>query len=559
MEHSWSQSDKILMMIGEYAIATFKKGSHYYLFDSHSRNTLGHIAQENGTSILMKFDSNVFLINYLKEVIQWLCTETHSTIECLPVTITRDWYQLQAYFNDQAARSNKTEYNRLYKQKQRTNPTFQAKENKRQVTYMRNRRENRKFRNKEKSLDCMYKLTIDAELRQKVNSQKVAYMQTKRTDSKFRGLEKIKDAAYKQTRRTDPELRAKDKHKDAAYKQTRRANAELRSKEKIQNVIYLKTKRSNPEFRTAEKEKRKNLTKKQKLSEHDAKCTKENPLEQKFDNAPSNKCNEISAKHAQKYGQNLTECVSHFHDTIAIGPTFVCTCCHQTWFSHSVVEVNRKLSSVSIELKNKYFTGKVSEKNREWLCRTCLVQLKQCKIPKLAVANGLSFPTKPPELCLYALEEGRCYVPGYRPHSGLANVACPGPRAHSGPVNVACPGRPTTQWPVERCVPGCPGARPRSGQCVPGPSATFVISLTQRQGNLALVSCNTFGWWNVPSVPWIPLNYVIVNGAFLSNGSNVNNGFNFAFSSYLLISNAMHTNWCTGMKVVKNMIFWMSI
>ena len=251
----------------------------------------------------------------------------------------------------------------------------------------------------------MYKLTIDAELRQKVNSQKVAYMQTKRTDSKFRGLEKIKDAAYKQTRRTDPELRAKDKHKDAAYKQTRRANAELRSKEKIQNVIYLKTKRSNPEFRTAEKEKRKNLTKKQKLSEHDAKCTKENPLEQKFDNAPSNKCNEISAKHAQKYGQNLTECVSHFHDTIAIGPTFVCTCCHQTWFSHSVVEVNRKLSSVSIELKNKYFTGKVSEKNREWLCRTCLVQLKQCKIPKLAVANGLSFPTKPPELCLYALEE----------------------------------------------------------------------------------------------------------------------------------------------------------
>ena len=389
MEHSWSRSDKILMMIGEYAIATFKKGSQYYLFDSHSRNTLGHIAHENGTSILMKFDSNGFLINYLKEGIQWLCTETHSTVECLPVTITRDWYQLQAYFNDQATRSNKTEYNRLYKQKQRINPAFQAKENKKQVTYMRNRREIRKFRNKEKSLDCMYRLTkrcdqVDAELRQKVKSQKVAYMQTKRTDSKFRGLEKNKDAAYKQTRRENPELRAKDKHKNAAYKQTRR---------------------SNPEFRNAEKEKRKNLAKKQKLSEHDAKCTKKNPPEQKFDNAPSNKSNETSTKHAQKYGQNLTECVSHFHDMIAIGPTFVCTCCHQTWFSHSVVEVNAKLSSVSIELKNKYFTGKVSEKNREWLCRTCLVQLKQCKIPKLAVANGLSFPTKPPELCLYALEE----------------------------------------------------------------------------------------------------------------------------------------------------------
>ena len=130
MEHSWSQSDKILMMVGEYAIATFKKGSHYYLFDSHSRNTLGHIAQENGTSILMKFDSNVFLINYLKEVIQWLCTETHSTIECLPVTITRDWYQLQAYFNDQAARSNKTEYNRLYKQNSVPTQRFKRKKTK---------------------------------------------------------------------------------------------------------------------------------------------------------------------------------------------------------------------------------------------------------------------------------------------------------------------------------------------------------------------------------------------------------------------------------------------
>ena len=102
----------------------------------------------------------------------------------------------------------------------------------------------------------------------------------------------------------------------------------------------------------------------------------------------------------QKYGQNIKECISHFHDVIAVEPTFVCTCCHQTWFSHSVVEITAKLSSVSIEMKDKCFTGKVSEENKEWLCRTCLEQLKQHKIPKLAVANGLSFPTKPPELSL---------------------------------------------------------------------------------------------------------------------------------------------------------------
>ena len=78
---------------------------------------------------------------------------------------------------------------------------------------------------------------------------------------------------------------------------------------------------------------------------------------------------------------------------------------------------------------------------------------------------------------------GRCYVPGYRPRSGLLTVMYPGVRLRSGLFTIVYPGvRPRSglldvaypgvrarrglldvvqpgvraRWPVDRCVPGCP-------------------------------------------------------------------------------------------------------
>ena len=50
-------------------------------------------------------------------------------------------------------------------------------------------------------------------------------------------------------------------------------------------------------------------------------------------------------------------------------------------------------------------TGYISVANREWICNTCLFNIKQGKIPKLFVINGMTFPKKPPELNLSNLEE----------------------------------------------------------------------------------------------------------------------------------------------------------
>ena len=46
-----------------------------------------------------------------------------------------------------------------------------------------------------------------------------------------------------------------------------------------------------------------------------------------------------------------------------------------------------------------------SVNSEEWICHTCLSALKDGKVPKLSVANGMKWPIKPPELDLHQLEE----------------------------------------------------------------------------------------------------------------------------------------------------------
>ena len=50
-------------------------------------------------------------------------------------------------------------------------------------------------------------------------------------------------------------------------------------------------------------------------------------------------------------------------------------------------------------------TNLKSDHDIEWICHTCMNSLKQNKIPRLSVANLMSFPEKPKELELHPLEE----------------------------------------------------------------------------------------------------------------------------------------------------------
>ena len=52
-----------------------------------------------------------------------------------------------------------------------------------------------------------------------------------------------------------------------------------------------------------------------------------------------------------------------------------------------------------------YCTKFISVNDKEWICHTCIGAIRDGKVPKLSVANGMKWPDKPSELDLHQLEE----------------------------------------------------------------------------------------------------------------------------------------------------------
>ena len=111
----------------------------------------------------------------------------------------------------------------------------------------------------------------------------------------------------------------------------------------------------------------------------------------------------LSHKTNQKDYKNIEECIKQFHSDISIGPLYVCTCCHQTWLRKSVSML--KNTHIDVQSRRQHCTTYTSVNNEEWICHTCLSELREIKIPKLSVSNGMKWPDKPPLLNLHQLEE----------------------------------------------------------------------------------------------------------------------------------------------------------
>ena len=106
----------------------------------------------------------------------------------------------------------------------------------------------------------------------------------------------------------------------------------------------------------------------------------------------------------QKGFKSIKECITQFHSNIAVGPIFVYTCCHQTWFRKSVSML--KNTHIPGQNKRLYRTKFASLHNEEWDCHTCLTAyIRNSNIPKLSVVRGMKWPEKPRELDLHQLEE----------------------------------------------------------------------------------------------------------------------------------------------------------
>ena len=95
--------------------------------------------------------------------------------------------------------------------------------------------------------------------------------------------------------------------------------------------------------------------------------------------------------------------VRKFHNSVSAGPVYICTCCDQLWYKHSVSPADR-LRLINPDI-TKYLQSVRSADDIEWICQTCNNHLKKGRVPPCAIANGMQFPRKP---FFFDLDELEC-------------------------------------------------------------------------------------------------------------------------------------------------------
>ena len=240
-------------------------------------------------------------------------------------------------------------------------------------------------------------------------------MRQKRTDPLFRK----KESGYQKKRRSDPIVRENDvnstrqkrtndkvKEKNRQYMRKKRTSGSDYSKiEANKNTNRMKSLRASKEYTDKEikqkKLRRQDPTYKNRETVHNT-CLKQHSRLNKAA-FHTEKCN-VDRK---RYGSNLTELLLIFNDSIAEGPIYVCTCCQQIWFRHSVYNVQeiRLKSDSERKMYDACSTRYISRNGKEWICKTCRNAIKDGKIPKMSLKNKMGFPRLPPELQLHPMEE----------------------------------------------------------------------------------------------------------------------------------------------------------
>ena len=100
--------------------------------------------------------------------------------------------------------------------------------------------------------------------------------------------------------------------------------------------------------------------------------------------------------------KTLEQLITKFHNAVSNGPVYICTCCDQLWYKHSVCLADKIRASNPNAVK--LLQNITSVNNAEWLCQTCMKHLKSGKVPPLAVVNRMKFPEKPTFFDLNELE-----------------------------------------------------------------------------------------------------------------------------------------------------------
>ena len=86
-----------------------------------------------------------------------------------------------------------------------------------------------------------------------------------------------------------------------------------------------------------------------------------------------------STKRFKKKTMTLAQLIADFHNSVSNGPVYICTCCCQLWYNHSVSLADKIRASNPNAVK--LLQNVTSANNAEWLCQTCMKYLKSGKVP----------------------------------------------------------------------------------------------------------------------------------------------------------------------------------
>ena len=250
---------------------------------------------------------------------------------------------------------------------------------------------------------------------------------------------KTKERESKQSARKDPVFKTKEreskrsarkdhvfKTKEKSSKQSARKDPVIKTKEReskkyfLEKILFSRLKKlCIKRNQSRERGKIRLLKSKKKNARISQKRARENPYvlecerikkqqirqEKRKINVPRKEIKhdiDLLPKIQKRFG-TIEESIKRFHSDISFGPIYVCSCCHRTWFRKSVSML--KNTHIPAESKRLHCTEFISVGNEEWICHTCLSALRDSKLPKLSVANGMKWPDKPREFNLHQLEE----------------------------------------------------------------------------------------------------------------------------------------------------------
>ena len=291
---------------------------------------------------------------------------------------------------------------RIFKQSARQDRDYKAKELVVQRKSKQNARQDRDFKAKElvAQRKHMHKARQDRDYKAKELVAQRIFKQSARQDRDYKAKELVAQRKSKQNARQDRDYKAKELVAQRKHMHKARQDRDYKAKELVAKRKFKQNARKNPFVLECERVKKQEYRKEKRKIDEMHECIVIEEISKKHKNKLDDHRVEKTAD--QIYYKDIKECIKQFHSSIAVGPLFVCTCCHQTWFRKGVCMLKNINLPKSIRL---YLTKFTSVNDEEWICHTCMGAIRDGKVPKLSVANGMKWPDKPPELNLHQLEE----------------------------------------------------------------------------------------------------------------------------------------------------------